>query len=154
MLNNNIFSFYRNMVPSNLIEATFQQVSNTRPMRMYRYDTFTIVPNKSDVPLVVINKSLQLMGIVVYIALLICNVLIDSSTKQIWFLSWKSPGSQCSPTLCTPYLTKVTSGVGQCYWSSLHPLRSTTRPALATANRWMCWGSSSSLPLWVRPAVV
>jgi len=116
----------RNMVPSNLIEATFQQVNATA-----RINNLYKLKNKLLVTLCVVSPP------------------HPPSTEQTWFPSLKSQPEPYSPTLSTSSPTRTTPKVGRCTWSWLRLRISRTRQVRAAASRWMSSASSSSPPPWV-----
>lgn len=114
---------HRNMVPSNLIEATFQQVrENTWEKTHWAHLHLTNTP------------------------LSLC------STRQTWSPSSKSQPEPSSQTSSTSSRTRATPKVGQCTWSWLRPQRSCTRRVPAPASRWTSSASSSSPRPWVSGA--
>ena len=112
------------MVPSNLIEATFQQV---RPVKLLWLFTFTIL-----------QMSLPLT-----------SRLCFFSTKRTWFPSSKSRPEPSCPTSSTWSQMTATLKVGRCTWSWPRLRRSCTRRVPAAASRWTSSASSSSPPPWV-----
>lgn len=76
--------------------------------------------------------------------------ILFCSTRRILYLFFKHQTATSSTTLFTWCQTRIILKVTRCYWISLHVLIFTIRYILEAATKWMCWGSSSSQPLWVR----
>lgn len=122
-------AFNRNMIPSNLIEATFQQVGFLLPWQRWVFGHCSCIRGPTA-----------------------ASLWFRFSTAQTWFPScrieptWKS----LRPTTSTSCPTTTTlNWATQSSWRSPQLQTSSTKSSPVPARAWTSWGSSSSLPPWV-----